>query len=277
MDISVVVITKNEEKNIKECLLSIRNQKFSSGSYEIILVDAHSTDNTIRLAEQYTDKIILSEPGMPVQRNLGIKESNGKYILLLDADMRISEGLIEDCFKRMEEKSELVGLYIEEYILGKTFFHKIRRFERSFYSGTVIDCVRFVRSDTISQIGGYDETILIGEDWDLDRRFNIVGRTELTKTPLYHDEKTLSLRKYIQKKSYYPTVMDAYLDKWGKNDPIIKKQFGAYYRLLGIFVENGNWKKLLFNPNLTFGLFIIRFIVAIRYTALMIFISKNHA
>ncbi len=265
LDISIVIVTKNEERNIEKCILSALSQTFNRDRYEIIIVDAQSDDKTREIAQKYTNKIILSDPSMPKQRNLGLKNSKGKYVLLLDADMRISNDLLQVCFEEMEEDSTLVGLYIEEIILGGRFFHKIRRFERSFYSGTVIDCIRFVRKNEIEKIGFYDERIKIGEDWDLDRRINTLGKTKLIKTPLYHDETLLTLQKYIKKKSLYAGVMNEYREKWPKNDPIIKKQFGSYYRLIGVFLENGKWKKVARHPILFLCMFSMRFIVAILF------------
>jgi len=265
MNISVVIITKNEEKNIDECLRSVVKQSFPRNRYEIILVDAHSTDDTVKIAQQYTDKIFFAEPSMPVQRNIGISNSGGKYILLLDADMRLHEELLAHCYAKMIKNSELVALYVEEIILGDRFFHKIRRFERSFYSATVVDCVRFIRKDVLLKIGGYDENVMIGEDWDLDRRINEIGKTKLMDTPLYHDERRLSYKGYIEKKSYYPTVMNDYMLKWGKNDSIIRMQFGVRYRFFGVFVEHGKWKKLLRHPILAFGMYWLRFLVGVKY------------
>ena len=62
------------------------------------------------------------------------------------------------------------ALYIPERIVGDGFWIKVRDFERSFYVGTVIDAVRFIRKDLFEKIGGFDETLIGPEDWDLNRQ-----------------------------------------------------------------------------------------------------------
>ena len=45
----------------------------------------------------------------------------------------------------------------------------------------------------------------------------------------------------------------------------MKKQLGARYRLLGVFIENGKWKKLIRHPLLTIGMYLLKFMVGITY------------
>jgi len=119
--VSVIVTTKNEQANIQNCLESIKNQNLNSQSpVEIIVVDNNSTDNTVKIAKRYTDKVFNFEPERSAQRNFGIKKANGKYILYLDADMILSENLISECVEKCE-KEGYVALYILERIVGKGF------------------------------------------------------------------------------------------------------------------------------------------------------------
>lgn len=88
--LSVTIITKNEEKNIKECLESIK------WADEIIIVDAFSTDSTIEIAKNYTDKIIQREwNGFANQKAFALQNSSNEWVLSLDADERVSESLKE--------------------------------------------------------------------------------------------------------------------------------------------------------------------------------------
>ncbi|MFH1048253.1 MAG: hypothetical protein V1732_01165 [Patescibacteria group bacterium] len=57
----------------------------------------------------------------------------------------------------------------------------------------------------------------------------------------------------MNKKGYYAKSFGAYINKWGKNDSEIKKQLGFYYRFIGVFIENGKWKKLIAHPILMAG------------------------
>ena len=72
----------------------------------------------------------------------------------------------------MKRRSKIVGLYIPEIILGNNFYSKVRRFERLFYNGTVIDCARIFFKKEFFEVGMFDENLTGPEDWDLDKRLS---------------------------------------------------------------------------------------------------------
>ena len=79
--LSVVVITKNASKKLRACLESV------TWADEIVIVDARSTDGTLDIAGEYSDKIILSDfAGFAGERNKGADAATGDWILQLDAD-----------------------------------------------------------------------------------------------------------------------------------------------------------------------------------------------
>jgi glycosyltransferase involved in cell wall biosynthesis len=90
---SIIVANYNNEVFLKDCLKSLINQKFNS--YEIIVVDDMSTDNSIKILDQFKNKIFLvknkkkSKHGSYNQINTyykGFLKSKGKYIFFLDSD-----------------------------------------------------------------------------------------------------------------------------------------------------------------------------------------------
>lgn len=263
--ISVIITTKNEEKNIENCLNSILGQTYPEDMIEIIIVDNNSSDKTKAIAKKFTDKIYDKGPERSAQRNYGVKESNGEYFLYLDADMILDKNVIKECIERIQKNSDIIGLYIPEIIMGESFWCQVRRFERSFYNGTVIDCVRFINKVKFLESGGFDETMSGPEDWDLDRKIRQIGKVDLISSPVYHNESAFDLKKYLNKKEYYIKSFDKYIAKWGANDPEIRKQLGFYYRFIGVFTENGKWKKLLMHPILTIGVYILRINIGIKF------------
>jgi glycosyltransferase involved in cell wall biosynthesis len=263
--VSAIITTKNEEKNIENCLNSLKKQNYLQEKMEIIVIDNNSSDKTKEIALKHTDKVFNFGPERSAQRNFGVEKSSGQYFIYLDADMILSKNVVSDCLEKISEKRGIIALYISEIVAGKKFWSKIRRFERSFYDGTAIDCVRFIRKDKFLEVGGFDENLTGPEDWDLDKKLRNVGEVALIKTPIYHNEAEFNLKKYLSKKGYYAQKLDDYIFKWGKNDPDIKKQFGIYYRFLGVFVEKGKWKKLVAHPVLAFGMYFLRFLVGIKF------------
>ncbi|MFH1188323.1 MAG: glycosyltransferase [bacterium] len=277
--VSVVVTTKNEEANIKNCLQSIISQSYKN--VEIIVVDNHSTDKT----KEEVDRMCHSrEGGNPAsnhisfysygpersaQRNFGVEKAQGMYILYVDADMLLSSDLVENCVDYMC-KNNCIALHISEQVMGKGYWGQVRRFERSFYDGTVIDGARFMQKKTFLKIKGFDENLSGPEDWDIDKRIKKIGPICLlpnnnSKTVIFHNEAQFNVFKYINKKQYYGKSFATYIEKWGKDDPDIKKQFGLWYRYFGVFMEQGKWKKLLINPHLAFGMYFLRILVGVNF------------
>lgn len=103
------------------------------------------------------------------------------------------------------------------------------------------------------------------EDWDLDKKIRQLGKVDLIKQPIYHNEAEFNLKKYLAKKSYYSKSFDRYIKKWGKDDPDVKKQFSPLYRLVMVFLEKGKWKNITHKPSLFFGILYLRVIVGFNY------------
>lgn len=90
--LSVIIITKNEEHDIRECLKSVR------WADEIIVLDSGSVDNTVMIAREYTDKVYTSPDwqGFGVQKNRVLAYASCDWVLSLDADERISDPLRQE-------------------------------------------------------------------------------------------------------------------------------------------------------------------------------------
>ena len=91
MSIAATVITKNEAVLIRSCLDSL------NWVDEIIVVDSGSTDGTVELCRQYTDKIMVTDwPGFGPQKNRAVEMAASEWVLSLDADERVSPELCEE-------------------------------------------------------------------------------------------------------------------------------------------------------------------------------------
>lgn len=112
--ISAIVITYNEEANITECLRSL------SWCDELIIVDSGSTDNTVKLAGEYTQNIMITE-NIPYgqKRNIGIDKATGDWIFWLDADERATDELKNEITGIISESSPSTEAYL---VNRKSFF-----------------------------------------------------------------------------------------------------------------------------------------------------------
>jgi len=115
-----IVITKNEEKMLEDCLLSI---KFSD---EIIVVDTGNTDDTNDIAKKYQARVVKSKGRDYSQfRNDGLKEAHGDWILYIDADERVTPLLKNEIQEKIRSDSETSAFAFlrKNIFLGKHLQH----------------------------------------------------------------------------------------------------------------------------------------------------------
>lgn len=113
--ISIVVITKNEELMIEGCLRSI------AWADEIIIIDDFSEDKTLEISKKYTNKIYKRKfTGFASQKNYGILKSSSEWILILDADERVSGNLknrIQELI--VENNNYCYNILFKNFFLGR--------------------------------------------------------------------------------------------------------------------------------------------------------------
>jgi glycosyltransferase involved in cell wall biosynthesis len=89
MELSVLILTKNEEKNIKRAIESVKDI-----ADEIVVLDSGSTDRTVEIAKSLGAKVFFHRwDGYAQQRNRGIELCSEDWVLVLDADEEVSEEL----------------------------------------------------------------------------------------------------------------------------------------------------------------------------------------
>ncbi len=121
--LSVVISVRNGEKYISNCLQSVKN--FAD---EIIVVDHMSTDNTIVFAKKFTKKIFQEKNDskhIDAQKNFGFLKATNDWILSLDADEEVTEGLAKEFQKVLSQKIIYDAYFIprKNIIFGKWIEH----------------------------------------------------------------------------------------------------------------------------------------------------------
>ena len=243
--LTAVIPTRNEAANIAACVRSFAGFREEA---EVVVVDNSSTDATREIAAAEGARVVVQGPERTAQRNRGVREAAGTWILFLDADMTMGEETVREVLERVRANGPADAYYIPEVRCGRGLRARARAFERSFYDATAIDAVRLVRRSVFETVGGYDETLVACEDWDLDRRLVAAGANFASlRHPLVHHEAMLPLGKLLAKKAYYSASIGRYRSKWGE-DAVMRRQFGLGYRFFGVFVEHGKWKRVLRHP-----------------------------
>lgn len=125
MILSVVIITYNEEANIRRTLASVQ-PLVADGKGEIIIVDSGSTDHTIEIAKSFGAKVFVEEwKGYAVQKNSAIDKATGDWILSLDADEEVEQSLLSEIARLREsvgaDQAAISAFWIprKNYFLGR--------------------------------------------------------------------------------------------------------------------------------------------------------------
>ncbi|MDD2581159.1 MAG: glycosyltransferase family 2 protein [Desulfuromonadaceae bacterium] len=115
-NITAVINTYNEEKNIEQCLESLK------WCHEIIVVDMNSDDETRTIARRYTEKIFLFQSVGYVEpaRKFAVEKATGDWVLIVDADELIPASLKEQILFKIEKNDvDVVYLPRKNYIMGE--------------------------------------------------------------------------------------------------------------------------------------------------------------
>lgn len=118
--LSVVIITRNEESEIEECLESV------SWADEIVLVDSHSTDRTVEIAKRFTDRVVTRDfTGFTDQKRYATSLAAGPWILNIDADERVGEALKSEIVTLLDRNLSVNGYTIPRltWYIGRFIRH----------------------------------------------------------------------------------------------------------------------------------------------------------
>lgn len=179
--LSLVIPALNEENFLPHLLTSLTKQ--TKQDFEVIVVDGSSKDRTLEAARSFCSKlpklnVIVSEKaGLPLQRNLGAKNTSGEWLVFIDADSVLLPYFIERIEWFIEKQkpviftswfrpdSEMSGdalftLISNWFVEGSIYFH------RPIAPGPLT----VVRRDVFELVGGYKEALTFGEDYDFTCR-----------------------------------------------------------------------------------------------------------
>jgi len=193
--VSVVVPCFNEVKTIKESLFSILNQNIFKDQIEIFVIDGMSNDGTRYILEEMKTRIdgfiiIDNLSGKtPVARNLGVKESKGKYIAILDAHTVYEPDYLNNCINLLEEKKDVVSTGCPYISQGVSPFGKAIALAMSHPFGVGNAKHRYpdyegyaegaafpvYRREVFDLVGLFDENLLRNQDDEFNFRLKLKG------------------------------------------------------------------------------------------------------
>lgn len=248
--VSVIITTRNSALTLRELLESIKKQRY--GNYELIIVDNNSTDDTVNISKEYSRKVYNKGNERSVQRNYGVSKAHGKYVLILDSDMVLTEKVIEECVEKSGDNQKIGAVVIPEKSFGVGFWAKVKVFERELVSSeSYIEAARFFPIKIFREFMGYDENLTGPEDWDLPQRISVKYEIVRIKSKILHNEGNPTVIKFAKRKYYYGLTTHRYLKKHGIG--IIGPR--TIYFLRPVFYRN--LLRLIKHPVLTLGLIVM--------------------
>jgi len=214
--VSVIVPTRNEEQNIKDCLEAIHRQTYRKS--ETIVVDGGSKDNTVSIALEKGAKVIYERParGPANARNIGAKSAHGEIMFFVDADVILKKNTITKLVEFMN-KNKL------DAVIPLTWIYPTKEFMPQLYfaerlSSRLDLSPNFFKKEIFLKTK-FDQSLGVGEDVDIRERLNRVGaKIGFAKNVIaYHKEPNIN--KIISEAKW-----------WGRTYPSLLKK--GYVKVL---------------------------------------------
>lgn len=211
---SIIIPALNEEKFLPNLLASLTKQ--TKLDFEVIVVDGSSQDRTVDVARSYDQdlpflSVLVSDIArVSHQRNMGAKAATGDWLIFIDADSTMLPYFIERVELFIEERrpeffttwmrpdtegsgDAMISLTVNSVVESSIILH------RSIAPGSLV----LVKRGVFDRVGGFDEALSFGEDYDLTRRIGASGTPlQILRETLY----VMSLRR-IRRDGTFPILL----------------------------------------------------------------------
>ncbi|MHA2472091.1 MAG: TIGR04283 family arsenosugar biosynthesis glycosyltransferase [Promethearchaeota archaeon] len=257
MLVTIIIITLNEADNIEKTIRQARlAAQFPSGKtvpIEIIVSDGGSTDDTLKIARKFADKVITGTRGRYLQLNKGAEESRGDILIFLHADTLLPEGAIIRILSKLRDPDVIGGGFKKYWNWDPNVqFSKLVKFGAYWWQGLDSWLVRllrtfpgdnavFVRRSIFEKIKGF-RPMWICEDFDFSYRLIKYGKKKF----VYIRSAVLTSTRRFERYGFFKLVFTWMRIFWfwrlGMSQNQLKAKFSSYKTL----PERGNRNYLRF-------------------------------
>lgn len=226
--VSIIVPTKNSAPYLRRCIESLRAQTYAS--IEIIVVDNYSNDGTLELAQTLADTAVSGGPERAAQCNLGARIARGTYLYRVDSDFLVDAGVVAEAVAACESGFDAVCVP-NRSDPGVSFWSAVRHFERQMYDGSdLYSGARFFTRRAFETIGGFDETVVAGDDYDVNNRLRCAGlRVCWINAAELHLGEPSTLLEIARKSYFYGSLFGPFVRKSGARGIAQLSPFRASY------------------------------------------------
>lgn len=179
--LSVVVIGRNEGERLTRCLASVRSMADIGGAVELIYVDSASTDDSLARAEALGARVIGVRPERPsaaLGRNAGWREATGAYVLFLDGDTVLDPAFPAAALAEFADtKVAVVWGHRREIHPERSLYNRVLDLDWIYPPGLSDFCGgdAVMRREVLEQVGGFDASLIAGEEPELCQRIRAAG------------------------------------------------------------------------------------------------------
>ncbi len=245
--VSVVVPTYNSADRVTDAIKSVLAQTYTD--FEIVVIDDGSTDQTEEALRQFGDRIHYFKQenhGVSAARNAGIRKSRGEYIAFLDSDdFWLPEKLAEQV--PVLDADREVGLVYSDWTVmsGETVlqssYHKNLTpasgyvFDQLIQRGFVLTSGVVVRRRCLDDVGDFDKSLAIAQDYDLWLRISyrwqiqLVNKCLFTKRSFDGSLSTNLTKTAVERIALYQKTLRELPDITQRSRRLMKRQIAINY------------------------------------------------
>ena len=182
IDISVVVIGRNEGARLSRCLESVRQADWQGLRWELLYVDSHSGDGSPEAARRLGAQVLSlgdQPPCAAAGRNIGWRAARGAQVLFLDGDTQLDPHFVARARAVLNAEPRLVAVWghRRESHPEQSIYTRVLDLDWVFAPGRVdyFGGDALVRRQALADVGGFDDTLVAGEEPELCRRLRAAG------------------------------------------------------------------------------------------------------
>ncbi|WP_291961785.1 TIGR04283 family arsenosugar biosynthesis glycosyltransferase [Maribacter sp.] len=201
--ISIIIPVLNEDKYIKDVLVSISTNARTKCIKEILVIDGGSTDQTITNAKAYGATVLKSKKGRAAQMNFGATNANGNILYFLHVDTLPPEGFDKEIIQEFKKGFE-VGCFQMRFNSNSPFlkfFSWCTRINHHICRGG--DQSLFITSKLFHQLDGFNENYIVYEDNEFIQRvyklkpFKVISSAVTTSARRYEERGMIRLQYHF--------------------------------------------------------------------------------
>jgi glycosyltransferase involved in cell wall biosynthesis len=249
--VSVVIPAYNSARYVREAIQSVLSQTYSK--FEVVVVDDGSTDDTESAVRSFGDRVTYvrqDNKGAGAARNEGIKKSEAPYVAFLDSDDLWLPGKLAEQIPLLEQDPEIGLVYSDWAVVpqqGETEQSHLRNlpatsgyvFDALVQCGFILTSGTVVRRSCLDDVGIFDETLAIAQDYDLWLRIAYRWKVTLVNKPLvikreWNGNLSSNLRKTVTEEiALFEKILRDFPNMSPRRRRLVRHQLSLCYRDVG--------------------------------------------